>query len=121
VPIDWPHLLRDLLDWERPDRAVQRDWARGFWGRQIPQAAGQATAASLSYSLKEQGEEVAPSGIGSSTRRGRHHPLTFRISDREEKLSLLTLSTGRGQSIEWVSSSSPSSLSTAVGREEGGR
>jgi CRISPR system Cascade subunit CasB len=32
VPVNWLQLLRDLGDWEHPDREVQRRWARSFWG-----------------------------------------------------------------------------------------
>jgi CRISPR system Cascade subunit CasB len=30
-PIDWLRLLRDLKQWGREDRRVQRLWAKGFW------------------------------------------------------------------------------------------
>jgi CRISPR type I-E-associated protein CasB/Cse2 len=30
--IDWIQLMNDLAQWERPDRSVQRRWARDFWG-----------------------------------------------------------------------------------------
>ena len=33
VPIEWHQLLSDLLGWGHPDRYVQRQWARAFWGR----------------------------------------------------------------------------------------
>lgn len=36
VPIDWAQLLRDLQQWDREDRRVQRAWARAFWGRRPP-------------------------------------------------------------------------------------
>ena len=32
VPVNWLQLLRDLGGWARPDRDVQRRWARSFWG-----------------------------------------------------------------------------------------
>lgn len=32
IPIDWAWLLRDLQQWEREDRRVQRAWARAYWG-----------------------------------------------------------------------------------------
>lgn len=32
VPVDWLQLFRHLVAWERPDRDVQRCWARSFWG-----------------------------------------------------------------------------------------
>jgi len=33
VPVDWNQLLTDVQAWGRPDRRVQRRWARAFWGR----------------------------------------------------------------------------------------
>ena len=33
VPVDWHQLLSDLLAWGHPDRYVQQQWARAFWGR----------------------------------------------------------------------------------------
>ena len=33
IPINWHQLLRDLVAWGHPDRFVQQQWARGFWGR----------------------------------------------------------------------------------------
>jgi CRISPR system Cascade subunit CasB len=32
VPIDWAQLLRNVQDWHRLDRRVQRAWAKAFWG-----------------------------------------------------------------------------------------
>ena len=31
LPIDWAHLLRDLLRWDHPDRPAQRQWARDYY------------------------------------------------------------------------------------------
>jgi len=31
VGLDWKMLIYDLTRWDRPDRWVQREWARGFW------------------------------------------------------------------------------------------
>lgn len=31
VPVDWALLLRDVRDWQRDDRRVQRAWARAYW------------------------------------------------------------------------------------------
>jgi CRISPR system Cascade subunit CasB len=31
--VNWSQLLRDLCAWDHPDRYVQRNWARDFWGR----------------------------------------------------------------------------------------
>jgi len=36
-PIDYMQLFEDLLDWDHPDRFVQKAWAAGFW-RQPPRA-----------------------------------------------------------------------------------
>jgi len=41
VPVDWSQLLRDLRAWGHPERYVQRQWARSFWGARPPD---QATA-----------------------------------------------------------------------------
>ncbi|CCF85744.1 CRISPR-associated protein, Cse2 family [Nitrolancea hollandica Lb] len=32
IPVDWDQLLRDIQDWGREDRRVQRSWARSYWG-----------------------------------------------------------------------------------------
>ena len=32
VPIDWAQLLHDVQRWYFESRAIQREWARGFWG-----------------------------------------------------------------------------------------
>lgn len=34
IPINWHQLLHDVLAWGHPDRIVQRNWARSFWGRE---------------------------------------------------------------------------------------
>lgn len=49
VPVDWGQLLRDILNWKRLDRRVQRDWARAYWATRnhehgpetVPNDAGQ--------------------------------------------------------------------------------
>lgn len=33
VPIDWRQLFQDVQGWSHPNRWVQRNWARSFWGR----------------------------------------------------------------------------------------
>jgi CRISPR system Cascade subunit CasB len=33
VPVNWHQLLSDVLNWGHPDRYVQQQWARAFWGR----------------------------------------------------------------------------------------
>jgi CRISPR system Cascade subunit CasB len=33
IPINWHRLFSDLLGWGHPDRYVQQQWARAFWGR----------------------------------------------------------------------------------------
>ena len=43
VPIDWAQLLRDVIDWDRESRSVQRAWARAFWA-QIAAASGEPPA-----------------------------------------------------------------------------
>ncbi len=32
VPINWHQLLSDVMNWGHPDRYVQQNWARTFWG-----------------------------------------------------------------------------------------
>jgi CRISPR system Cascade subunit CasB len=34
-PVNWLRLLRDLKQWDREDRRVQRLWAKGFWGEAV--------------------------------------------------------------------------------------
>ncbi|MCL4560031.1 MAG: type I-E CRISPR-associated protein Cse2/CasB [Chloroflexi bacterium] len=41
VLINWDQLLRDIQDWDREDRRVQKHWASAFWSKQ-PQAANNA-------------------------------------------------------------------------------
>ena len=31
IPVNWHQLIADLRNWDRPDRRVQRRWARAFW------------------------------------------------------------------------------------------
>lgn len=33
VPVNWHGLFRDVRGWSHPNRWVQRNWARSFWGR----------------------------------------------------------------------------------------
>jgi CRISPR system Cascade subunit CasB len=33
VPVNWHQLLSDVLAWGHPERYVQQQWARAFWGR----------------------------------------------------------------------------------------
>lgn len=33
IPLNWHQLLHDVLQWGHPDRYVQQQWARAFWGR----------------------------------------------------------------------------------------
>lgn len=33
VPVDWNRLFADIQAWDHPDGYVQKQWARGFWGR----------------------------------------------------------------------------------------
>jgi len=47
APVDWERLFWDIVDWEDPNRCVQRRWAEGFW------RGGPSGAAS---------DEAAPSG-----------------------------------------------------------
>ena len=38
IAIDWAQLLHDVQGWEWESRAVQREWARAFWGIAYPTA-----------------------------------------------------------------------------------
>ena len=31
LTIDWPRLLQDMLDWNWPNKRVQKQWARSFY------------------------------------------------------------------------------------------
>ena len=42
-PLDFIQLYRDLLDWDREDRRVQRDWAAGFWAEESERSHGGAS------------------------------------------------------------------------------
>lgn len=35
ISVNWAQLYQDLCNWEHPDRFVQRNWAREFWGRSL--------------------------------------------------------------------------------------
>jgi CRISPR type I-E-associated protein CasB/Cse2 len=37
IGLDWSLLIRDLGQWNDPDRWVQKQWARGFWATTEPQ------------------------------------------------------------------------------------
>ncbi len=45
IPVDWAQLLSDLLAWDRPQRSVQRRWARSFWTIVNSSSPQQATSA----------------------------------------------------------------------------
>jgi len=32
VPVNWHQLIRDIYNWDHPDRFVQHSWANAFWG-----------------------------------------------------------------------------------------
>lgn len=36
IGISWTQLLRDVADWEHPDRVVQRRWAKDWWKSRTP-------------------------------------------------------------------------------------
>lgn len=36
IPINWEQLYKDLLQWDRPDKRVQKRWANSFWRAQAP-------------------------------------------------------------------------------------
>jgi len=35
VPVNWPKLLTDLISWNRPQRNVQKEWARTYYSDKI--------------------------------------------------------------------------------------
>lgn len=45
VPINWRSLLEDLLQWEHPNRFVQKKWARAYFS--LPQQAETSTVLSI--------------------------------------------------------------------------
>jgi len=55
IPIDWAQLLSDILSWHWDTRAVQREWARAFWG----QSAAQAGAPGAGDTITDQPQSVA--------------------------------------------------------------
>lgn len=32
APVNWRELLKGIKQWNRSDRRIQREWAKGFWG-----------------------------------------------------------------------------------------
>lgn len=46
VGVDWPQLLRDLCRWERPEKWIQKKWARSYFGKptELPGDASAAAA-----------------------------------------------------------------------------
>jgi CRISPR system Cascade subunit CasB len=32
IPVNWDQLFTDILNWQSPNRRVQKSWARSFWG-----------------------------------------------------------------------------------------
>lgn len=44
VAINWHQLFRDIQNWGHPDRRVQKEWARAFWGARRQESAEQAEA-----------------------------------------------------------------------------
>jgi len=42
IPLDWRQLWQDLKQWGHPDRFVQQNWARAFWGRSAAASPSQA-------------------------------------------------------------------------------
>lgn len=49
IPVDWEQLLRDLRQWDRPDRRIQWDWSRSFYvGDRGPEQPEQGGATDVS-------------------------------------------------------------------------
>ena len=42
IPVDWEQLTWDTLQWDRPDRVVQRRWASAFWASPAATEAGES-------------------------------------------------------------------------------
>jgi CRISPR type I-E-associated protein CasB/Cse2 len=42
-PVDFEQLFYDLLEWDHPERRVQRTWATAFWREERP-ADGETTS-----------------------------------------------------------------------------
>lgn len=59
VPVDWARLLRDIQDWERDDRRVQRAWARAYWSAATPTGGSAAAASSELPAVAEDAEDDA--------------------------------------------------------------
>ena len=38
APIDWPRLLQDMVQWNQPNKWVQKQWARSFYNVPKPEA-----------------------------------------------------------------------------------
>lgn len=51
-PLDWVQLLRDVRDWEHPERPVQRAWARSYWAGATHEES--AAAAGLDAAINEE-------------------------------------------------------------------
>jgi CRISPR system Cascade subunit CasB len=45
VPVNWRSLLEDLLQWERPNRFIQKKWARAYFS--LPQQSETSTVLSI--------------------------------------------------------------------------
>lgn len=44
IPVNWDQLIEDLLNWDNPDRLVQKDWAKSYWtGAKEDLSQGEAT------------------------------------------------------------------------------
>ena len=43
VPVNWHQLLSDVLNWGHPDRYVQQQWARAYWGRPAQEKQAETT------------------------------------------------------------------------------
>ena len=57
IPIDWAQLLGDIQGWGWESRAVQRSWARGFWGSRPGEQPETATIQDDSEEDAEESEE----------------------------------------------------------------
>jgi CRISPR system Cascade subunit CasB len=54
IAVNWGQLLRDLRNWDHPDRFVQRQWARAFWSKLARDTATADTQASPDDAVAEE-------------------------------------------------------------------
>lgn len=53
IPVEWECFLRDLLNWEHPERWVQKKWARSYFGSHIKKETNDENADEINESEEE--------------------------------------------------------------------